>query len=241
MTDIAPSPAEIGEWQPRPVNDRHLTEYFDEAKTFQQERARGAVRSSRIAWAIAGAAMVGNLALGISVAAMLPLQRLTPLYLWVQKDGTVDSAVSMSDLPRTESAAVERTAVWQYVRNRESYDFADARYRYDLVSLMSSQSARDQYQKWFLAKGEDSGSPQLKYGKRGQIDVELISMSFVRPYTALVRFRQSAYLYGEAPKTTTWTATVGFEVVERLPASARVTNPGGVIITSYQSSQDSPE
>lgn len=218
------------ELQALPVDNPRLAEYYRQVESFQSERARRSQRSSRLAWSIAAAALCANLALGWSVAAMLPLERLVPLYLWVRADGTVDSAVAMSDLPATQSAAVIRAAVWQYVRAREGYSYSTARYHYDLVSLMSAPSVRDIYQHGFLANLNPK-SPQNTVGKKGQIDVSMISISFVRPQVALVRYRRSVQMYGEQPTSTTYTATVGFEEVDRLPA----------VVTSYQNSEDSPQ
>jgi type IV secretion system protein VirB8 len=227
------------EWQAPPIDPPRLAAYYKQVESFQAERTRHAHRSSRIAWSIAGLALATNAALGFTVASMLPLERLVPLYLWVRPDGTVDSATSMSDLPATQSAAVIRAAVWQYVRSRESYDFADARYRYDLVSLMSAPAVRDAYQHWFLAH-TNSQSPQVTVGRRGQIETTLVNMSFVRPRVALVRYRRTVLMYGEQPQPpTTWTSTVGFAVVDKLPATARLSDPGGVVIVNYQNSEDS--
>jgi type IV secretion system protein VirB8 len=38
--------------------------------------------------------------------------------------------------------------------------------------------------------------------------------------------------------TTTWTATEQFEQVDTLPDAERLTDPGGIIITSYQDEED---
>jgi len=222
-----------------PVDPSRLGDYYREVESFQRERARGARRSARIAWSLAGISLLTNLALGLAVASMLPLQRLVPLYLWVRPDGTVDSASEISDLPATQAAAVVRAAVWQYVRDRESYAYADARYRYDVVSLMSAPDVREAYQRWFLSS--DPVSPQNTIGKRGQIGAAMIGMSFVRPRVALVRYRKTVLTYGGTPEKTTWTATVGFERVDKLPAGARLSDPGGIIVTSYQNSEDSPQ
>lgn len=222
-----------------PVNSPRLGEYFREVESFQRARARGARRAARIAWSLAGVSLLTNVALGFAVAAMLPLERLVPLYLWVRPDGTVDSASQISDLPPTQTEAVVRAALWQYVRNRESYDFADARYRYELVSLMSAPEVRDTYQHWFLSA--NPASPQNTIGKRGQIGAQMIGMSFVRQNVALVRYRKTTLTYGGTPQTTTWTATVGFELVAKLPAADRIVDPGGIIVTNYQNSEDSPQ
>ena len=130
-----------------------------------------------------------------------------------------------------------RAAIWQYVRDREGYDFADARYRYDVVSMMSAADVRAAYQQWFLPG--NSSSPQNAVGRKGQVDVRMINMSFVRPQVALVRYQRTVLMYGEAPDTTTWTSTVAFERVDDLPVGARLSDPGGIVVTNYQNSEDS--
>jgi type IV secretion system protein VirB8 len=226
-------------WAASPVTAPELGDYYREVESFQRERERGARRSARVAWSLAGVSLLTNVALGFAVLWMLPLERLVPLYLWVRQDGTVDSANAISDLPATQAEAVVRAAIWQYVRDRESYAFADARYRYDVVSLMSASEVRDDYQHWFLSANPES--PQNTIGKRGQVDTTMISMSFVRPQVALVRYSKTVLMYGGTPQKTTWTATVGFEHVDKLPAANRLTDPGGIIVTSYQNSEDSPQ
>jgi type IV secretion system protein VirB8 len=222
-----------------PVAAGRLGEHYRDVESFQQARARGARRNAKVAWSLAGISLLTNVALAFAVASMLPLERLVPLYLWVRQDGTVDSANAISDLPATQAEGVIRAAVWQYVRDRESYAYADARYRYDVVSLMSAPAVRDTYQRWFLSSNPES--PQNTTGKRGQIDAAMIGMSFVRPQVALVRYYKTTLTYGGTAQKTTWTATVGFERVEKLPASARLSDPGGIIVTTYQNSEDSPE
>lgn len=222
-----------------PVTTRELDDHYREVESFQRERAQGARRGARVAWSLAGVSLLTNVALSFAVASILPLERLVPLYLWVRQDGTVDSASVISDLPTTQAEAVVRAAIWQYVRDRESFAFADARYRYEVVSLMSGAEVRDDYQHWFLSANPES--PQNTIGKRGQIDTAMISMSFVRPQVALVRYSKTGLMYGGTPQKTTWTATVGFEQVEKLPAANRLTDPGGIIVTSYQNSEDSPQ
>jgi type IV secretion system protein VirB8 len=222
-----------------PVEPTRLDEYYREVESFQRERARGARRSARLAWSLAGISLLTNVALGFAVASMLPLERLVPVYLWVRHDGTVDSASEISDLPATQAVAVIRAAVWQYVRDRESYAYADARYRYDVVSLMSAPDVRDTYQRWFLSA--NPASPQNTIGRRGQIDAAMIGMSFVRPRVALVRYAKTVLMYGGTTQKTTWTATVGFARVDKLPAADRLSDPGGIVVTSYQNSEDSPQ
>ena len=221
-----------------PVRLPELEAHYAEVRAFQHERTRRAQQSSRLAWSFFSAALVAIVALAIAVAILLPQQRLIPLLLFVRSDGTVDSASSISDLPASQSEAVIRAAIWSFTKARESYSFADARGRYDLVTAMSGPNVLDAYQKWFIQ--DKDTSPQYRIGRKGQIDVAKIGLSFVQPQVALVRFWKTTTLYGEKPEKKTWSATVGFDLVERMAAAARLVDPSGLKVTSYQSSEDSP-
>ncbi|MDX5929499.1 type IV secretion system protein VirB8 [Acidiphilium acidophilum] len=221
-----------------PVSADRLAGYYRQVEDFQARQARGTRRWSRIAWTIAFVSLATNLALAGTIAALLPLQRLVPLYLWLRPDGTVDSTTRLSALPPTQSNAVLRAAIWQYVRDRQSYDFPDARYRYNVVSLMSAPRVLDAYQQGFLPS--NPASPQNTIGRKGQISVSMISMSFVRRHVALVRYRRTVLMDEAMPVTTTWTATIAFRTVAKLPLTTRLTDPGGLIVTNYQNSEDTP-
>lgn len=223
-----------------PVDTERLASYYRDVESFQTAKARGARRWGRVAWSIAGISLLANLALAFAVASMLPLERLVPIYLWLQPDGTVHSTTQLSNLPPTQSRAVLRAAIWQYVRDRQSYDFADAKYRYDVVSLMSAPNVMDEYQRAFLNTSPGSTSPQIREGRKGQVNVSLVNMSFVRRQVALVRYRRTVLMYGSDPVTTTWTATVEFRLASKLPLGARLADPGGLIVTNYQNSEDTP-
>lgn len=226
------------DWQAQPIDHPALEAHYRDVTSFQAERIRRSIHTSRLAWSVAGAAMLANIGLSVAVATMLPLVRIAPVFLWTRGDGTVDSATSISDLPPTQSQAVMIAAVWQYVRDREAYSFADAQYRYDVVSAMSRPDVLDAYQRWFLPTNPDS--PQLKFGRRGQVNIDKIGISFIRPQVALVRFWRTSLMYGATPARKTWSATVGFELVTKMPANTRLIDPAGLKIVTYMSTEDSP-
>lgn len=223
-----------------PVDGDRLAGYFRDVESFQAKQTRTARRWGRVGWAVAGVSLAVNLALGVAIDSLLPLEKLVPAFITVHSDGTTTSTMNFASLPAEEQQAAIRAAIWKYVRDRESYDFADAQYRYDVTSLMSAPTVQADYQGWFLAKGPASTSPQVTIGRKGQIGVEMVSLSMVRPRVALVRFRRTVRMYGAAPETTTWTATVGFRIVNTLPASARLSDPSGLIVTNYQALKDTP-
>ena len=132
-----------------------------------------------------------------------------------------------------------QAAIWRYVEERQSYSFAYARRRYDLVSLMSAETVREAYQHWFLS---DPMSPQKTVGKEGQVDVEEIGMSVIRDGVVLVRFWQTTTMYQIAQKThkESMSATVQYELASNMPSKYLRDNPVGLQVVRYQVEENTP-
>ncbi len=219
------------------IKSRMLETHYGQVESFQQARARMARRTSMAAIVVAAVLGVANLALAWTVASMLPLTKLVPVYLLIRPDGTIDSSVSLSSLPATANKAVIRAALWEYVRLREGYAYDSAQYGYDVVSGMSSPPVRARYQTWF--NYPNAASPQVTVGRNGNITVVPISVAMLSAHVAQIRFTRTLQMNTSKPVSTTWTATLGFRQTDTLSGSARLSNPGGVIVTNYQASEDS--
>jgi type IV secretion system protein VirB8 len=176
--------------------------------------------------------------LAASLTTLLPLKTAVPMFLVVREDGTVDTGISLADLGVDMAQKVIRASVWRYVSERESYSFSEARYRYDLVSLMSGQDVQRDYQQWFLT-AEDS--PNKKLLKKGQISVREISMSPVRDGVFLVRFWKITQMYGEKEQKVSATATVEYELLHQAPASLILDDPAAIRIVRYQVEENSAQ
>jgi type IV secretion system protein VirB8 len=213
-----------------------LEEHYKEVVSFHEARSRSSRFLSRGLLIGAGLLVVANIGLAWSVASMLPLTRLVPVYLLVRPDGTIDTSVALSTLPPSMDQAVIRAALWQYVQMREGYSYDTARYRYDIVSGMSDIATRAGYQSFF--NYPNPLSPQVIIGKNGTVTVEPISVSLIGPNVAQIRFQQKTSLGTNEATTTTWTSTVQFQQVNTLAASQRLTDPGGIVITNYQAEED---
>ena len=94
-------------------------------------------RTSKALAVVAGIAILADLGQAWTIASLLPLTKVVPVYLWVRPDGTVDSSVALSRLPATQSEAVVTAALWEYVRLREGYSYDTAQYGYDAVFLIA--------------------------------------------------------------------------------------------------------
>lgn len=218
------------------VGRESLAEHYKAVEAFQTARAKSARRLSKVIAIVAAVAVLGNVAQAFTIATMVPLIRLVPVYLWVRPDGTVDSEVSVSRLPATQEEAVVNASLWEYVRLRESYNADTAQYAYDLVSNFSAPTVRQDYQQFF--NYPNPSSPQVILGKRGRLEVEHIASNDVAPGVQQIRYKRTLVVDGKMPVVSTWTATVRYEKVTNLPGRLRLTNPGGVVVTSYQTSED---
>lgn len=219
-----------------PLTTPTLEMHYKEVATFQEARARAARLLSKGLIAGIVFSMLANLGLAWAVASMLPLTRLVPVYMLIRQDGTIDNSVALSTLPPSTDQAVIRAALWQYVQMREGYSYDTARYRYDIVSGMSDTNTRNTYQEFFNYPNPES--PQVLVGKNGIVTVEPISVALIGPNVAQVRFERVYTAGTNASVTTTWTATLQFTQASTLPASERLNNPSGVIVTNYQAEED---
>ena len=172
-----------------------------------------------------------------AVASMLPLTRLVPVYMLIRQDGTIDTSVALSTLPPSMDQAVVRAALWEYVQMREGYSYDTARYRYDIVSGMSDPATRARPIKP-SSTIPNPQSPQVTIGKNGVVTLEPISVALIGPEVAQVRFERIYTAGTNAAVTTTWTATLQFTQASTLPASERLNDPGGIIVTNYQAEED---
>ncbi|MBY5827836.1 type IV secretion system protein VirB8 [Rhizobium leguminosarum] len=218
------------------VQKEALAEHYKEVESFQTKRAKSAYRLSRLALVVAVVATLGNVAQGFAIAVMVPMEKLVPVFLWVREDGTIDSEIAISRLPATQEQAVINSVLWQYVRLREGYTFDTAQYAYDFISNLSNATVRQEYQQYF--NYPNPGSPQVTLGKRGRLQVEHISSNEIAAGVQQIRYKRTLVIEGQTPVSSTWTATIRYEKEAILPAKQRLDNPAGLIISAYQTSED---
>jgi type IV secretion system protein VirB8 len=208
--------------------------------TFEMLRRESRRDMARIAWTLVALSLVTNITLALCLVFVIPALRLIPLPILLHDDGTMDTGVTLSDLPASTEQAVIHGALWHYVKERESYSYADARDRYDTVSLMSSPAVKTDFQAWFI-KSPDS--PQRTVGQKGQINVQQIGGILpLREGVVLVRFRRTIQMYGgDKPAQSTWSATLQYQLANKMTVQGRHIDPSGVVVTRYQASEDTSQ
>jgi len=225
MNDIA------GDFRALPILNPEREQYHKSVRSFQAHLVNDTQRRLRT-WfwlAISGYILAGSLVAAILM--ILPLKTIAWGFLAIREDGTADTGMSLTDLGADQAEKVIRASIWRYVQERESYSFSDAKRRYDLVSLMSNENVRRDYQSWFVSSAD---SPQKVFGKNGQVSVQEISISPIRDGVFLVRFWRSSHLYGEKERKTSATATVEYELLKEAPASLVLDDPAALSVVRYQ-------
>lgn len=140
--------------------------------TAQEERAR---EDGKRKWANMGRlslmlALGGAvIAEGIALAALAPLVRVEPVFVYLRDDGTALTSKTWSDLPENIREANLLNVLAEYVRLREGWSSGEGPRAWDVVSALSSKQVREQFQAWF--RKENPESPQRIYGDRTSLRV----------------------------------------------------------------------
>lgn len=211
-----------------------LKAYFAEAKTWDQDRMKSAMRSRNLAWIVATLGVAAGLAGVVSVAALTPLKTVEPFVVRVNETtGAVDVATALTgDKAVTYNEAVTKYFLAQYVRTREGWVPAAAEQNFKQVSLMSTTAEQQRYGVFF--RGTNPESPQNILGPAGAADVRIRAITFVNDTVANVRFNRTTRV---AQQTTSedWIATITFDYTQApLSEGDRLLNPLGFQVVSYR-------
>jgi type IV secretion system protein VirB8 len=161
--------------------------YYDAAASWSAD-IHGALRASRrVAWWVAGAAVIVAVLEALALATLTPLKTVVPYTLTVDRQtGYVQQISGLQPGALTQDQAVTQSFLVQYVLARESFDATDLREDYRKVLLWSAGDARAQYQA--LMQRTTPNSPLNLYSPTTMVSVTIKSVSLLSPTTALVRF-----------------------------------------------------
>ena len=211
-----------------------LKGYFDEAKSWNDDRLRSAERSRRLAWGVAGfAALVATVAVG-AVAALAPLKTVEPFVVRVDRaTGAVEVMSALkSGKPLSYDEAVTKHFLAEYVRAREGWLPPAAEANFRQVSIMSTPAEQ---QRWADAfRPQNPQSPQVQYGPAGEAQVAIRAVSFVSAGVANLRFHRTVRIAQQVTESD-WIATIAFTYTKAPMAEGdRLRNPLGFQVTSYR-------
>ncbi len=200
----------------------------------------GSLRASRrVAWIIAGAAVLVALFEAVALAALTPLKTVVPYTILVDRQtGYVQTVQGLKPGPLTEDASVTQSFLVQYVNARETFDAADLRENYRKIMLWSADNARSQYSHE-MAK-TNPASPLVVNTPTTIVQTTVKSVSLLTPSTALVRFDTTRKDGGAATgEVRAYTAVLSFRYTGApMRMEDRFTNPLGFQVLSYRRDAD---
>lgn len=215
-----------------PASNRQA--YYEQARTWAHDVHGGLRASRRVAWMVAGAAVVVAVAEAIALAALAPLKTVVPYTILVDRQtGYAEMAQPLKPGDLSQDAAVTQAFLAQYVMARETFDAHDLQANYRKVTAWSQGPARSLYIKAMQTQNPES--PVNLYSRATVVQTAIKSVSLLSPGSALVRFeteRRDGDLMGERRA---YAAVIGFRYTGApVRNEDRLFNPLGFQVTSYR-------
>jgi type IV secretion system protein VirB8 len=216
------------------VTANDLKGYFQEARSWDQDRLAAAERSKRLAWTVAAGASVLAVAAISAVVALAPLKSVEPFVVRVDRaTGGVDVMTGLKGRGNvTYDEAVSKYFLGQYVRAREGYLPVAAEDNFRQVSIMSTPAEQQRWADYF--RPANPQSPPATYGQQAYAEVEIRAISFINPHVASVRFHKTVRKPDQVTGSD-WVATISFTYTKApMLESDRLKNPLGFQVATYR-------
>ena len=227
------------------TSDKSLVAYFDEAASWDADRAAQAARSCRIAWCVAAAAVCAALAASAAVMLLAPLKHVEPFLIRVDStSGLVDVVpvyTGTAELPE----AVTRYLLTHYVEVCEQFYWSTAERDYEECGAFNSVARNQQWSaEWALS---NPSSPLNLHKDGSEVSVHVVSVSFFQRANSVtdlaqVRYTRSTHTGDNSGEHTThWIGNVQFTYAK--PSTDVVTrqwNPLGLRILEFRTEQEVP-
>lgn len=217
------------------VSKSDLQKYFADARSWDEDRARAAIKSKRFAYIIAGVgAATGIAGLG-AVAMLVPLKRIELVTVRVnQTTGAVDVQTELSGKKQIAyDEAVSKYFLANYVRLRESWNSASGKEDFNAVAILSSTPEQQRLSD--MMNVTNPKSPRAVLGENGFANARVTNITFINNRVANVRFTRTVQTATTEPTSTDWIATVTFGYTNAPMAEGdRYRNPLGFQVENYR-------
>lgn len=203
--------------------------------TWARDVEEASQRSRRIAWTIAGVAGAIAVVQAIALAALVPLKRVSPYTITVDRQtGQIQTTPGLTLPQLSQSDAVRQAFLAQYVLARETFDLTDYQENYRRTLLWSEGQAAETYRAdW---DRDNPNGVQSRYRASTIVRAIVTEVRLLSPETALIRFETEQTEGGSASGLRQpWSASVRFSAAGRpLNAQDRLLNPLGFRIEAYR-------
>jgi type IV secretion system protein VirB8 len=209
--------------------------YYRNAASWAADAGASTRTALRVAWWVAGAAVIVALLEAVALAALAPLKTVVPYTILVDREtGYVQTVKGLEPGTISQDGAVTQSFLVQYVIARETFDAADLKDNYRKVLVWSEGPQRAEYQREM--QRSNPSSPLNLYQPSTIVATTIKSVSLLSPTTALVRFDTTRQENG-APsgEVRSYAAVIAFRYSGApLTMGDRFINPLGFQVTSYR-------
>jgi type IV secretion system protein VirB8 len=216
-----------------------LAAYFEEAASWDADRAAQARRGTRLAWWVAGAGWICAILVAAALMLLMPLKRVEPFVIRVDNTtGLVDVVpvyAGGADMPE----AVVRYFLDHYVTVCERFNFATAESDYEECGAFHTPQRN---QAWYAAWNKTNPLSPLNLYKDGTtVRAHVTSVSFFTRSSGVADLAQVRYVKAKRPAGGTgeqlsyWIATVQYSFADAAkdPATRRW-NPLGFKVIEFR-------
>lgn len=216
------------------VSQSDLKQYFADARSWDEDRARSALKSKRIAYIVGGVgALIGLAGMG-AVAALAPLKRVELVKVEVDRStGAVHIQTELTGKkPIRYDEAVTKYFLANYVRLRESWNPRSAQEDFNAVAILSAAPEQQRYNDVSMPTNPKSFRATL--GDSAYAFAKITSITFINNRVANVRFTRTV-VTSTGNTSTDWIATVTFGYTNApMSEGDRYRNPLGFQVENYR-------
>ena len=191
-----------------------LADYFREAASWDHDRLAEARRTARAAWRVAGAGWICAVTGGVALMLLLPLQRIEPFVIRVDKSTGIVDVVPVYAGTASMDQAVSRYFLTHYITICERFNFATAESDYQECGAFHSARRN---QAWSALWNKNNPASPLNVHKDGStVRSEVESVSFFQRGNGLNDLAQVRYVKAEREgldgqeHVTHWIATLQY-------------------------------
>jgi type IV secretion system protein VirB8 len=221
------------------AKDAQLEQYFNEAASWDADRAAQAKHSARVAWCVAmGAGACATFATA-ALLALMPLKRVDPFVIRVDNATGVVDVVPVFEGKSAMSETVTRYLLDHYITVCERFNFATAESDYEECGAFHTAQRN---QGWYLQWNRSNPDSPLNQFKDGTtVRAQVSSISFFTRGNGIADLAQVRYVKvqrhagGAEEASSRWIASVQY-VYGQPSKDARVRrwNPLGLKIVDFR-------
>jgi type IV secretion system protein VirB8 len=219
--------------------EAELQPYFEEAASWDADRAAQSRRSARIAWAVAGAGWLCAMAACAAVLVLTPLKEVEPFVIRVDNSTGLVDVVPAFDGNAEVGEAVTRYLLSHYVTVCERFNFSTAESDYEECGAFHTAQRN---QNWYAAWNPNNPASPLNLHKDGSsVRAQVVSVSFFKRANGVTDLAQVRYLKAKRAsgateeQVTHWIATIQYAYADP-PSDPKVRrwNPLGFKVIEFK-------